>query len=76
MPSMVSRPEMGGATTRPTRAPLAPGDSSVKLTRNGGTLELLFAGGGLNIWPEEGRLACSGVCCLSKHCNSVRAGQR
>ena len=73
---MESRPEMGGATMHPTGATLAPGDSSVKFNCNGGTLELPFAGGGLNTCPEDGRLACSGVCCLSKRCNSVRVGQR
>ena len=73
---MESRPEMGGATAHPTGATLAPGDSSVKFKCNGGMFELPFAGGGLNTWPEDGRLACSGVCCLSKRCNSVRVGQR
>ena len=73
---MESRPEMGGATAHPTGATLAPGDSSVKFNCTGGVLGLPFAGGSLNTWLEGGRLACSGVCSLSKRCNSVRVGQR
>ena len=51
MPSMESRPEMGGATVHPTGATLALGDPSVSLNAmggGGGALELPSAGGSSN----------------------------
>ena len=76
MPSIWSRPEMGGATAHLTGATLAPGDSSVKFSCTGGALGLPFVGGSFIIWSGGDCLICSGVCCRSNCCNSVRAGQR